>query len=181
MWLKFWLLHRNQNRLFYLLHRLFKKDLGVKGLSDVKQMPVDGSFNNLTLYILTSVCASLLTVLYNSNGTDKENLFNNQELCKLVISLSVKKVFFKIQCFNLVTALKKGLWSKHSWPYFKFYCGYITSGTCARSLLLNLLSFWVKDVSVYINAPLPTAPPPTHTLADEGVFFLSGKGLYPIP
>ena len=30
--------------------------LGVKGLNDLKQMPVDGSFNNITLYILTSVC-----------------------------------------------------------------------------------------------------------------------------
>ena len=26
VWLKFWLLHGNQNRLFYLLHRFFKKD-----------------------------------------------------------------------------------------------------------------------------------------------------------
>ena len=43
----------------------------------------------LTLYILTSVCASLLTVLYNSYGTDKENLFNNQELHKLVIILFI--------------------------------------------------------------------------------------------
>ena len=43
----------------------------------------------LTLYILTSVCAILLTVLYNSYGTDKENLFNNQELRKLVIILFI--------------------------------------------------------------------------------------------
>ena len=43
----------------------------------------------LTLYILTSVCAILLTVLYNSYGTDKENLFNNQELLKLVIILFI--------------------------------------------------------------------------------------------
>ena len=43
----------------------------------------------LTLYILTSVCAILLTVLYNSYGTDKENLFNNQELHKLVIILFI--------------------------------------------------------------------------------------------
>ena len=52
-------------------------------------MPVDGSFNNLNLYILTSVCVFLLTVLYNSYGTDKENLFNNQELHKLVIILFI--------------------------------------------------------------------------------------------
>ena len=31
----------------------------------------------------------LLTVLYNSYGTDKENLFNNQELRKLVIILFI--------------------------------------------------------------------------------------------
>ena len=43
----------------------------------------------LTLYILTSVCAILLTVLCNSYGTDKENLFNNQELRKLVIILFI--------------------------------------------------------------------------------------------
>ena len=63
--------------------------LGVKGLNDLKQMPVDGSFNNINPLHPNFSMHILLTVLYNSYGTDKENLFNNQELHKLVIILFI--------------------------------------------------------------------------------------------
>ena len=52
-------------------------------------MPVDGSFNNINPLHPNFSMHILLTVLYNSYGTDKENLFNNQELRKLVIILFI--------------------------------------------------------------------------------------------
>ena len=58
-------------------------------LNDLKQMPVDGSFNNINPLHPNFSMHILLTVLYNSYGTDKENLFNNQELLKLVIILFI--------------------------------------------------------------------------------------------
>ena len=49
-------------------------------------MKVFGGGLQLTLYTLTSVCT--LSILFSniSLGADKENLSNNQELLKLVIS-----------------------------------------------------------------------------------------------
>ena len=51
----------------------------------------------LTLYTLTSVCIFSILFSIHFQQADKENLFNNQELLKLVIISSTLLTFYLIQ------------------------------------------------------------------------------------